>query len=92
MRKQIIIGSRYHVIRKIGEGGMAKVYLSYDNILEKNVALKVLRKENVQEKKIKHFKREANALSMMEDENIVRIHDVGEEGDIHYSYMLTPSS
>ena len=84
MRKQIIIGSRYHVIRKIGEGGMAKVYLSYDNILEKNVALKVLRKENVQEKKIKHFKREANALSMMEDENIVRIHDVGEEGDIHY--------
>lgn len=84
MKKQIIIASRYHVIRKIGEGGMAKVYLAYDNVQEINVALKVLRKENVQEKKIKHFKREANALSLMDDDNIVKIYDVGEEGDIHY--------
>lgn len=84
MKKQIIIAARYHVIRKIGEGGMAKVYLAYDNIQEINVALKVLRKENIQENKIKHFKREANALSMMDNINIVKIFDVGEEGDIHY--------
>ena len=84
MKKQIIIDSRYQMMRKIGEGGMAKVYLAYDNIQEINVAIKVLRKENIQEKKIKNFKREADALSLLDDENIVKIYDVGEEGDIHY--------
>jgi serine/threonine-protein kinase len=84
MEKQIIIASRYRVIRKIGEGGMAKVYLAYDTINEMNVALKILKKENVNPTKIKHFKKEATALSMMDDENIVKIYEVGEEGTIHY--------
>ncbi|MGL5020491.1 MAG: Stk1 family PASTA domain-containing Ser/Thr kinase [Mycoplasmatales bacterium] len=84
MEKQIIIASRYRVIRKIGEGGMAKVYLAYDTINEKNVALKILKKENVNDKKIRHFKKEAMALSLMDDENIVKIFEVGEEGTIHY--------
>ncbi len=84
MEKQIVIGGRYQVIRKIGEGGMAKVYLVYDTKLEMNLALKILRKENVVEKKVRNFKREAIALSMMDDENIVRVFDVGEEGNIHY--------
>ncbi len=84
MEKQIIIASKYQVIRKIGEGGTAKVYLAYDTIYERNVALKILKKENVNEKKIRHFQREANALSMMDDDNIVKIYEVGEEGQIHY--------
>ena len=45
MEKEIIIASKYRVIRKIGEGGTAKVYLAYDTIFERNVALKILKKE-----------------------------------------------
>lgn len=84
MEKQIIIASRYMIIRKIGEGGMAKVYLAYDTKNEINVALKILKKENVNDKKIATFKREARTLSLLEDENIVKIFEVGEEGNIHY--------
>lgn len=84
MEKQIIIASRYMIIRKIGEGGMAKVYLAYDTQNEINVALKILKKENVNDKKIATFKREARTLSLLEDENIVKIFEVGEEGNIHY--------
>lgn len=84
MEKQIIIASRYMIIRKIGEGGMAKVYLAYDTQNEINVALKILKKENVNDKKIATFKREARTLSLLEDENIVSIYEVGEEGNIHY--------
>lgn len=84
MEKQIIIADRYRVIRKIGEGGMAKVYLAYDSKLDFNVALKILKKENVDDKKVRNFKREAQALSLMDDDNIVKIFDVGEEGNIHY--------
>ncbi len=84
MEKEIIISSRYHVKRKLGEGGMAKVYLAYDSTLELDVALKILKKENVDEKKIKSFKREARTLSLLDDPNIVSIYDVGEENGIHY--------
>lgn len=84
MEKEIIISSRYHVKRKLGEGGMAKVYLAYDSNLELDVALKILKKENVDEKKINSFKREARTLSLLDDPNIVSIYDVGEENGIHY--------
>ena len=56
MEKEIIIASKYRLIRKIGEGGTAKVYLAYDTIFERNVALKILKKENVSEKKIKNWR------------------------------------
>ncbi len=84
MEKEIIISNRYHVKRKIGEGGMAKVYLAYDQDLNCDVALKILKKENIDEKKIKSFKREARTLSLLDDPNIVSIYDVGEENGIHY--------
>ncbi len=84
MEKEIIISNRYHVKRKIGEGGMAKVYLAYDQSLDCDVALKILKKENVDEKKVKSFKREARTLSLLDDPNIVSIYDVGEENGIHY--------
>ncbi len=84
MEKKITINNRYQVIRKIGEGGMAKVYLAYDVVQEQNIALKVLKKENVNDKKVRDFKREAKALSLMDDDNIVKVYDVGEEGNLHY--------
>lgn len=84
MEKEIIISNRYHVKRKIGEGGMAKVYLAYDDQLSLDVALKILKKENVDEKKVKSFKREARTLGLLDDPNIVCIYDVGEENGIHY--------
>ncbi len=84
MDKEIIISNRYHVKRKIGEGGMAKVYLAYDRHFEREVALKILKKENIDEKKIKSFKREAHTLGLLNDPNIVSIYDVGEENGIHY--------
>ena len=84
MENKIIIASKYLVIRKIGEGGMAKVYLAYDQINERNVALKILKKENIDDRKIKKFKKEAETLALMDDENIVKIYDVGEDNNIHY--------
>lgn len=84
MEKQIIIASRYKVVRKIGEGGMAKVYLAYDTKDEKNVALKVLKKENIEAKKIRHLKKEANVLKLLDDDNIVKTYDIGSENNIYY--------
>ncbi len=84
MKNEIIISDRYVVKRKIGEGGMAKVYLAYDKKTEQNVAVKILKNENIDEKKIRSFKREAETLSILNDENIVSIIDVGEENDVYY--------
>lgn len=84
MEKKLNLANRYDVLKKIGEGGMAKVYLGYDQKTEMQVAIKVLRKENVIDKKVKNFKREAQVLGLMDDDNIVKIHDVGEQGTIHY--------
>ncbi len=84
MKNEIIISNRYIVKRKIGEGGMAKVYLAYDKKTEQNVAIKILKNENIDERKIRSFRREAETLSILNDENIVSIIDVGEENDVYY--------
>ncbi len=84
MEKEIVISNRYYVKRKIGEGGMAKVYLAYDDKLKHDVALKILKRENVDEKKVRSFKREARTLGLLDDPNIVSMYDVGEENGIHY--------
>ena len=51
MEKEIIVANRYKIIRKLGEGGTAKVYLAYDQIEERNVSLKILKKENIDDRK-----------------------------------------
>lgn len=84
MNKEIIIANRYKIIKKIGEGGMAKVYLAFDQLKERNVSIKILKKENIDDRKIKKFKKEARLLSLLDDENIVKIYDVGEEDNLHY--------
>lgn len=84
MEKEIIIANRYLIIRKLGEGGTAKVYLAYDQIDDRNVSLKILKKENIDDRKVRKFRKEAETLSLLDDENIVKIYDVGEDNNLHY--------
>ena len=82
------INGRYEVRKLIGEGGMANVYLGYDTILERDVAIKVLRGDlSDDEKFIRRFKREAQSSSLLSHPNIVQIYDVGEEDGNFYIVM-----
>ena len=74
-----LINSRYDIKMLIGDGGMANVYLAYDRILRKNVAIKMLRYElSKDESFIKRFRREANQVTNLEHPNIVASYTVGE--------------
>ena len=82
------INDRYEIIRNIGEGGMANVYLAYDIILNRNVAVKVLRGDlSDDEKFVRRFQREANAASSLHHPNIVEMYDVGEDNGKYYIVM-----
>ena len=82
------IGERYEIVKTIGEGGMANVYLAKDTILDRKVAIKVLRGDlSSDEKFIRRFEREALSVSNLSHQNIVEVYDVGEEGDQHYIVM-----
>lgn len=82
------INERYEIIKTIGEGGMANVYLANDTILERNVAIKVLRGDlSNDEKFIRRFKREALSVSNLSHPNIVEVYDVGEEEGNYYIVM-----
>ncbi|KXZ14903.1 serine/threonine protein kinase [Bacillus nakamurai] len=82
------ISGRYHILRPIGGGGMANVYLAEDIILEREVAIKVLRFDFVNDNDfIRRFRREAQSASSLDHPNIVSIYDIGEEGDIYYIVM-----
>lgn len=82
------INDRYEIIKTIGEGGMANVYLASDTILERKVAIKVLRGDlSNDEKFIRRFKREALSVSNLSHPNIVEVYDVGEEEGNYYIVM-----
>lgn len=82
------INDRYEVIRSIGEGGMANVYLGYDTILDRNVAIKVLRGDlSNDEKFVRRFQREALSASSLAHPNIVEMYDVGEDDGLYYIVM-----
>ena len=82
------INERYEVVRSIGEGGMANVYLGYDTILDRNVAIKVLRGDlSGDEKFVRRFQREALSASSLSHPNIVEMYDVGEDNGIYYIVM-----
>lgn len=82
------INDRYEIIKSIGEGGMANVYLANDNILDRKVAIKVLRGDlENNEKFIRRFQREAKSVSDLSHPNIVEVYDVGEEEGQHYIVM-----
>lgn len=85
-----VLGNRYELIEKIGEGGMAIVYKARDNKLSRLVAVKILKKEFANNKDISDkFKKEATAIANFSDANIVNVLDVGheEEGNIDYFVM-----
>lgn len=82
------INERYEIIKSIGEGGMANVYLAYDSILDRNVAIKVLRGDlSNDEKFVRRFQREALSASSLAHPNIVEVYDVGEDNGIYYIVM-----
>lgn len=82
------ISDRYQIIKAIGEGGMANVYLAYDTILDRNVAVKVLRGDLAgDEKFVRRFQREALSASSLTHPNIVEVYDVGEDNGQYYIVM-----
>ena len=82
------ISDRYQIIKSIGEGGMANVYLAYDTILDRNVAVKVLRGDlATDEKFVRRFQREALSASSLTNPNIVEVYDVGEDNGEYYIVM-----
>lgn len=82
------INDRYEIIKSIGEGGMANVYLGYDEILDRNVAIKILRGDlSNDEKFVRRFQREALSASSLSHPNIVEMYDVGEDNGLYYIIM-----
>ncbi|WP_340028884.1 Stk1 family PASTA domain-containing Ser/Thr kinase [Paenibacillus sp. FSL H7-0940] len=82
------LGGRYEVIERVGGGGMALVYKAQDLLLNRNVAIKVLRQQFVHDEEfIRRFRREAQSAASLSHPNVVSIYDVGQEDDVHYIVM-----
>lgn len=82
------INGRYKILEMVGGGGMANVYLAHDMILDRNVALKMLRLDFAEDDEfIKRFHREAQSATSLTHQNIVTIYDVGEEDTLYYIVM-----
>jgi eukaryotic-like serine/threonine-protein kinase len=82
------INERYKILELIGGGGMSHVYLAEDMILNREVAIKVLRYDFSNEEELhRRFQREALAATSLAHPNIVSIYDVGNDGDYHFIVM-----
>ena len=82
------IANRYEIISKTGVGGMATVYKAKDTVLNRNVAVKVLKEEFITDEEfVKRFNSEAQAAASLSHPNIVSIYDVGNEDNIYYIVM-----
>ena len=83
-----LLAGRYELIEKIGEGGMAIVYKARCRLLNRYVAIKILRPEFTKDEQfIENFKRESQAAAALTHPNIVSVYDVGKEGNIHFIVM-----
>ena len=83
-----IIGNRYQVTKLIGKGGMADVYLALDTIINREVAIKILKADMARDPvALERFNREAIASTQLSHPNIVDVYDVGDDGDKHYIVM-----
>lgn len=83
-----VLGSRYELLERVGMGGMAVVYKATDKMLNRFVAVKILREEfKENEEFIRRFKVESQAAASLSHQNIVQIYDVGEEDGLHYIVM-----
>ena len=82
------VNDRYKIIKTIGEGGMANVYLANDEILNREVAVKVLRGDLAEDDKfVRRFQREAISASSLNHPNIVEVYDVGEDNGLYFIVM-----
>ena len=83
-----IIAERYELLELIGQGGMADVYLAQDIILNRTIAIKILRTSLAKDPiYVTRFQREASAAAALSHKNIVEIYDVGEDEDKYYIVM-----
>lgn len=83
-----LLAGRYELLEKIGDGGMAVVYKARCRLLNRYVAIKILKPEFARDVKfIENFRRESQAAASLSHPNIVNIYDVGREGNIHYIVM-----
>ena len=83
-----LLGNRYEIVEKVGNGGMATVYKATDKVLKRNVAVKILRDEfTTDEEFIKRFEAEAQSAARLTHPNIVSIYDVGVENNLYYIVM-----
>ena len=83
-----IIAERYELLELIGQGGMADVYLAKDIILNRTIAIKILRTSLAKDPiYVTRFQREASAAAALSHKNIVEIYDVGEDDDKYYIVM-----
>ncbi|MBR3942726.1 MAG: Stk1 family PASTA domain-containing Ser/Thr kinase, partial [Clostridia bacterium] len=83
-----LLGQRYELLELIGKGGMADVYKAKCTLLNRNVAIKILREEyNEDEDFLKRFNAESQAAAGLSHNNIVSVYDVGVQGGLHYIVM-----
>ena len=84
----VILGGRYEILEKVGEGGMSEVFKAKCHKLNRYVAIKILKKQFANNEEISQkFKKEATAIATLSDANIVNILDVGTQEGIDYIIM-----
>jgi serine/threonine protein kinase len=77
--QETVVNNRYSIGHTLGGGGMAKVYLAHDEVLDRDVALKVLREQFADDEEfVERFKREAQSAASLSHPNIVQVYDRGE--------------
>lgn len=82
------LGGRYKILDRVGGGGMALVYKGQDLLLNRYVAVKILRQQYVHDEEfIRRFRREAQSAASLSHPNVVSIYDVGQEDEVHYIVM-----
>ncbi|WP_166396286.1 Stk1 family PASTA domain-containing Ser/Thr kinase [Rubrobacter marinus] len=91
--EQMVVDNRYALVRALGSGGMAKVYLAHDEVLGRDVALKMLRGAYAEDGEfVERFKREAQAAARLSHPNIVAVYDRGraEDGSYYIAMEYVP--
>lgn len=88
LQKGSYLADRYEIVEKIGQGGMSDVYRAVDQVLGRDVAVKVLKEEFAEDKNfVDKFRKEATSAASLEHQNIVNIYDVGSEDGLYYIIM-----
>ncbi len=85
---ETILNGRYRLVAQLGSGGMAVIYKATDQLLGRNVAVKILRPSLTSDPTfITRFRNEARSIANLSHPNIVTVHDVGNDGQTHYMVM-----